>query len=71
MSPKNATIVAGVGMVAFGKPGASDTYDVMGETAIREALADCGLDFSHIEQAYACYVYGDSTCGQKVISKSA
>ena len=69
MSPKNATIVAGVGMVAFGKPGASDTYDVMGETAIREALADCGLDFSHIEQAYAGYVYGDSTCGQKVIYK--
>ena len=63
------TIVAGVGMVAFGKPGASDTYDIMGEAAIREALADSGLDFSHIEQAYAGYVYGDSTCGQKVIYK--
>ena len=63
------TIVAGVGMVAFGKPGASDTYDIMGEAAIREALADSGLDFYHIEQAYAGYVYGDSTCGQKVIYK--
>jgi acetyl-CoA acetyltransferase len=63
------TSVAGVGMVAFGKPGASDTYDIMGEAAIREALADSGLDFSHIEQAYAGYVYGDSTCGQKVIYK--
>ncbi len=63
------TIIAGVGMVAFGKPGASDSYDVMGEQAIREALSDSGLSFSDIEQAYAGYVYGDSTCGQKVIYK--
>ena len=68
MSTKNnPTIVAGVGMVAFGKPGASENYDVMGEQAIREALSDSGLNFSYIEQAYAGYVYGDSTCGQKVI----
>ncbi len=69
MTNTQPTIVAGVGMIAFGKPGASENYDVMGEKAIREALADCGLDFSHIEQAYAGYVYGDSTCGQKVIYK--
>ena len=41
----------------------------MGEAAIREALADSGLDFTHIEQAYAGYVYGDKTSGQKVIYK--
>ena len=29
--------VAGVGMVAFGKPGASDTYDVMAAAAVRKA----------------------------------
>ena len=70
MSMKNKpTVVAGVGMVAFGKPGASDNYDVMGEQAIREALSDSGLSFADIEQAYAGYVYGDSTCGQKVIYK--
>lgn len=69
MRKSNTTIIAGVGMVAFGKPGASDNYDVMGESAIREALADSGLDFTHIKQAYAGYVYGDSTCGQKVIYK--
>ena len=39
MRKTNATIIAGVGMVAFGKPGASDNYDVMGEAAIREALS--------------------------------
>lgn len=63
------TVVAGVGMIKFGKPGASETYDVMGEQAIRQALADSGLDFSHVQSAYAGYVYGDSTCGQKVIYK--
>ena len=64
---KSKTIVAGVGMIKFGKPGASESYDIMGEQAIRQALEDCGLDYSHVQQAYAGYVYGDSTCGQKVI----
>ena len=64
---KSKTVVAGVGMINFGKPGASESYDVMGEQAIRQALEDCGLDYSHVQQAYAGYVYGDSTCGQKVI----
>lgn len=67
MSRPNATVIAGVGMVAFAKPGASDNYDVMGEQAIRSALADAGVEFTDIEQAFAGYVYGDSTCGQKVI----
>ncbi len=67
MPQTEKTIVAGVGMIKFGKPGASESYDVMGEQAIRQALHDCGLDYSHVQQAYAGYVYGDSTCGQKVI----
>lgn len=67
---KNSAIVAGVGMVPFCKPGAADSYDVLGERAIREALADAGLSFAAIEQAYAGYVYGDSTCGQKVIYRA-
>ena len=59
--------VAGVGMIPFRKPGTSDTYDVMGATAIRQALADAGLDYKDVQQAYAGYVYGDSTCGQKAL----
>ncbi|QGZ55146.1 lipid-transfer protein [Paraburkholderia acidiphila] len=59
--------IAGVGMIPFKKPGASDTYDVMGATAIRQALADAGIDYSDVQQAYAGYVYGDSTCGQKAL----
>ncbi|AVO46391.1 lipid-transfer protein [Phreatobacter cathodiphilus] len=61
------TIVAGVGMIPFAKPGASAPYDTMGEEAVRLALKDAGLGYEAIEQAYAGYVYGDSTAGQKVL----
>lgn len=58
--------VAGVGMVPFATPRTSDPYDVMGEGAIRAALTDAGVGYDLVEQAYAGYVYGDSTCGQNV-----
>ncbi len=61
------TIVAGVGMIPFAKPGASAPYDTMGEEAVKLALKDAGLGYEAIEQAYAGYVYGDSTAGQKVL----
>jgi acetyl-CoA acetyltransferase len=63
----NKVFVGGVGMIPFKKPGTSEPYDVMGEQAIRAALADAGLEFSDVQQAYAGYVYGDSTCGQKAV----
>ena len=59
--------VLGVGMVKFQKPGASDEYNVMAAGAIRAALKDASVDFAQIEQAYAGYVYGDSTCGQRAV----
>jgi acetyl-CoA acetyltransferase len=59
--------VTGVGMIPFKKPGTSDTYDVMGSTAVRQALADAGLEYGDVQQAFAGYVYGDSTCGQKAL----
>lgn len=61
------TLIAGVGMIPFAKPGASAPYDAMGEAAIRLALDDAGIGFEAVEQAYAGYVYGDSTSGQRVI----
>ncbi|QHS09282.1 lipid-transfer protein [Sinimarinibacterium sp. NLF-5-8] len=61
------TVVAGVGMVPFTKPGASASYVQMGAQAVRQALADAGVDYTQIQQAYAGYVYGDSTCGQRVL----
>jgi sterol carrier protein 2 len=62
-----AVIVAGVGMVPFRKPGDSPAYDVMAAEATRAALADAGLDYSAVQQAYAGYVYGDSTSGQRAL----
>ncbi|MFF9773255.1 hypothetical protein ACF1HJ_06215 [Streptomyces sp. NPDC013978] len=59
--------VAGVGMVPFGKPGAGDSYPVMAERAARAALADAGLPYEAVQQAYAGYVYGDSAAGQAAL----
>ncbi len=59
--------VIGVGMVKFQKPGASDPYDVMAGGAARAALEDAGVAYDAIEQAYAGYVFGDSTCGQRAV----
>ncbi|MFL6710053.1 MAG: lipid-transfer protein [Massilia sp.] len=59
--------VTGVGMIPFAKPGASAPYDQMGAQAARLALEDAGIAYDEIEQAYAGYVYGDSTSGQKAL----
>ncbi|WP_029078572.1 lipid-transfer protein [Bradyrhizobium sp. th.b2] len=61
------TYVAGVGMIPFVKPGANAPYHVMGAEAARLALADAGLDYGRVQQAYVGYVYGDSTCGQRAL----
>jgi len=61
------TLVAGVGMIPFAKPGASAPYDEMGAAAAALALKDAGVDYDVIEQAYVGYVYGDSTSGQKAL----
>ena len=63
----NKVYVTGVGMIPFAKPGASAPYHQMGADAARAALQDAGLGYDDIEQAYAGYVYGDSTCGQKAL----
>ena len=60
-------VVAGVGMIPFAKPGSSDPYDVMGAEAARLALADAGIEYASLRQAYVGYVYGDSTSGQKAL----
>jgi acetyl-CoA acetyltransferase len=59
--------VVGVGMVPFVKPGASESYEVLGANAVRGALADANLGYAEVEQAYAGYVYGDSTSGQRAL----
>src|SRR5262245_25820443 len=61
------TVVAGVGMIPFTKPGASLTYEQMGAEAVRLALADAGVGYADIQAAYAGYIYGDSCSGQRTL----
>ncbi len=60
-------VIAGVGMIAFTKPSASEDYHVMGAKAAKAALADAGVDYALVEQAYVGYVFGDSTSGQAAV----
>jgi acetyl-CoA acetyltransferase len=60
-------LVAGVGLMPFSKPGASDPYDVLGAGAAAAALADAGVAYVDVEEAFVGYVYGDSTAGQKAL----
>ncbi len=59
--------VVGVGMIPFAKPGSNDPYPVMAASATREALANARIDYEQVQQAYAGYVYGDSTAGQRAL----
>lgn len=63
----NEVRVAGVGMIPFTKPGASETYNVMGAKAAAAAFKDAGLPYEAVEQIYVGYVYGDSTAGQAAV----
>lgn len=64
---KRNVLVAGVGMIPFAKPGASAPYPALGAAAARAALEDAGIAYASVEQAYAGYVYGDSTAGQRTL----
>jgi len=63
----NRVFIAGVGMIPFVKPGANEPYPVMGAAAGRLALADAGIGYDAVQQAYVGYVYGDSTSGQRAV----
>jgi acetyl-CoA acetyltransferase len=60
-------VVAGVGMIPFRKPGDHPPYYEMGAEAARLALADAGVEYSEVQQAFVGYVYGDSTAGQRAL----
>jgi acetyl-CoA acyltransferase len=64
----NKTYVIGVGMTKFDKPGTKEgDYPDWAKEAGEKALADAGVPYDAIEQAFAGYVYGDSTYGQRAI----
>ncbi|MFC5430881.1 lipid-transfer protein [Paraburkholderia denitrificans] len=60
-------VVAGVGMIPFTKPGMNEPYPQMAAKATAAALADAGIPYDKVQQAYIGYVYGDSTAGQRAL----
>ncbi|MGK8520465.1 lipid-transfer protein [Nocardia asteroides] len=74
----NKVYVVGVGMTKFEKPGrrmveeADGTsrawdYPDMARESGSKALADAGIAYDLVEQAYVGYVYGESTSGQRAV----
>ena len=64
----NRTFVIGVGMTKFDKPGTKEgDYPDWAREAGAKALADAGIAYEHVEQAFAGYCYGDSTYGQRAV----
>lgn len=61
------TMIAGVGMVKFTKPGKNEQYDVMGARAARAALDDAGIPYEAVQQAYVGFVSGDTCSGQTAL----
>jgi acetyl-CoA acyltransferase len=68
MTTSNRTFIVGVGMTKFDKPGTKDgDYPDWAKQAGERALADAGISYQEIEQAFAAYCYGDSTAGQRAL----
>ncbi|MEU3014547.1 lipid-transfer protein [Nocardia asteroides] len=74
----NKVYVVGVGMTKFEKPGRRQVDEADGTTRAwdypdmaresgTKALADAGIDYREVEQAYVGYVYGESTSGQRAV----
>src|SRR3954470_22449581 len=65
----NKVYVVGVGMTKFEKPGRREGWDYpqMAKESGTNALADAGVEYGAVEQAYVGYVYGESTAGQRAV----
>lgn len=59
--------IIGVGMTKFIKPRNTYGYEELGLEAAAKALLDAGITYDSVERVTAGYVYGDSTCGQRVV----
>jgi sterol carrier protein 2 len=55
-------------MTKFDKPGTKEgDYPEWAKEAGEMALADAGISYADVEQAFAGYCYGDSTAGQRAV----
>ncbi|SPO03931.1 probable sterol carrier protein [Cephalotrichum gorgonifer] len=67
MAPPTPVYVLGVGMTKFIKPRGKVDYPALGLEASTKALLDAHITYDDVDAAVACYCYGDSTCGQRVL----
>jgi sterol carrier protein 2 len=63
---RSPAYVLGVGLTRFVKPGGDVDYPALGYEAGIKALLDAHITYDAVQQGIACYVYGDSTAGQRV-----
>ncbi|KLT46138.1 putative sterol carrier protein [Cutaneotrichosporon oleaginosum] len=63
----NKSYIIGVGSTKFEKPRGERDYDELGLEAAVKALLDAGITYDDVEYAACGYVFGDSTCGQRVL----
>lgn len=66
MAATQPVYVLGVGLTKFIKPRDKVGYPELGFEAGVKALLDAGITYDDVNFGVACYVYGDSTCGQRV-----
>ena len=60
--------VVGVGMTKFEKPGTKEgDYHDWAREAGEMALADAGVSYDEVQQAYVGYVYGESCSGHRAV----
>jgi acetyl-CoA acyltransferase len=60
--------VVGVGMTKFDKPGTKEgDYPDWAKEAGQKALADAGVGYAEVQQAYVGYVYGESCSGHRAV----
>jgi acetyl-CoA acyltransferase len=60
--------VVGVGMTKFAKPGTKEgDYHDWAREAGEMALADAGVGYDEVQQAYVGYVYGESCSGHRAV----
>lgn len=67
MASQTPVYVLGVGMTKFIKPRGEIDYPALGLEACTKALLDAHVTYDDVNAAVACYCYGDSTCGQRVL----
>lgn len=61
----NTVYILGVGLTRFRKPSEPSSYTDLALEAGTKALLDAGITYDEVEQGFAGYCYGDSTCGQR------